>query len=101
MVLIPTEASLLDIQRVWPTLEAASRAGKPVAVLLVKARPNTLALAAAVDAFESAGVALMDTRIPLREDIKNAYGTSPTTLFGYEHVAADLLEVHNGVTAGQ
>jgi hypothetical protein len=35
------------------------------------------------------------------DPIKNAYGTVPTELFGYEQVAADLLEVHRGDTESQ
>lgn len=95
LVLIPTDASALDIQRVWPSVDAATRAGKPAAVLLVRARANTRNLAAAIDAFEAAGVAVIDTRIPLREEIKAAYGTIPTRRHGYDAVAADLMEVHN------
>lgn len=96
IVLIPTEASPIDVQRVWPAIEAATRAGKPAAVLLVRARPNTRSLAAAVEALEDAGVAVLEARIPLREEIKAAYGTIPKRLHGYDSVAADLLEVHNG-----
>jgi chromosome partitioning protein len=96
IVLVPTQASELDIKRVWPTLDAASAAGKPVAVLLVKTRQNTLALAAAVEAFEASEIAVLETQIPLREAIQNSYGTIPTELFGYDQVAADLLEVHSG-----
>lgn len=96
LVLIPSDSSPIDLQRVWPTIAAAGRAGKPVAVLLVRARPNTLALAAAIETLEEAGVAVLDTRIPLREEIKASFGTVPKTLHGYETVAADLLEVHNG-----
>lgn len=96
LVLVPTDASAIDIQRVWPSIEAATKAGKPVAVLLVRTRSNTRNLAAAIETFEQAGVAVLDTHIPLREEIKTSYGTIPTTFHGYETVAADLLEVHNG-----
>lgn len=95
LVLIPTDASALDIQRVWPSVDAANRAGKPAAVLLVRARTNTRNLAAAIEAFEAAGVAVIDARIPLREEIKASYGTIPARFHGYEQVAADLMEVHN------
>lgn len=95
MVLVPTDASPMDIQRVWPSVDAATKAGKPVAVLLVRARSNTRSLAAAVAALEDAGIAVVDTRIPLREEIKAAYGTVPAHFHGYETVASDLLEVHN------
>lgn len=96
LVLIPTDASAIDIQRVWPSIDAATKAGKPVAVLLVRARSNTRSLAAAIETFEQADVAVIDTHIPLREEIKASYGTIPTNFHGYENVAADLLEVHNG-----
>ena len=95
MVLVPTDASPMDIQRVWPSVDAATKASKPVAVLLVRARSNTRSLAAAVAALEDAGIAVVDTRIPLREEIKAAYGTVPAHFHGYETVASDLLEVHN------
>ena len=99
MVVIPTDASAMDIQRVWPSIEAAARAGKPAAVLIVRARLNTRSLAIAVEAFEAAEAAVLDAYIPLREDIKNAYGTIPTNLHGYDQVATDLLEVHSGVAS--
>lgn len=99
IALIPTESSPLDIQRVWPTLEAARQAGKPCAVLLTMTRGKTVALSAALETLENAGVAVMDTMIPLREEIKTALGTIPARDFGYAQVAADLLEVHNGVNA--
>lgn len=95
LVLIPTDASPIDIQRVWPSIEAANQAGKPAAVLLVRTRSNTRNLAAAVEALDQAGVAVLEAQIPLREDIKAAYGTIPTNFHGYETVAADLLEAHN------
>ena len=95
LVLVPTDASSLDIQRVWPSVEAATRADKPVAVLMVRTRSNTLSLAASTEIFEEAGIAVIETRIPLREEIKVAYGTIPTNFHGYENVANDLLEVHN------
>ncbi|MFD0760446.1 hypothetical protein [Arthrobacter ulcerisalmonis] len=63
---------------------------------MVKTRQNTLALAAAVEAFEASEIAVLETQIPLREAIQNSYGTIPTELFGYDQVAADLLEVHSG-----
>lgn len=99
MVVIPTDASAMDIQRVWPSIEAAARAGKPAAVLIVRARLNTRSLAIAVEAFETADAAVLDAYIPLREDIKNAYGTIPTNLHGYDQVATDLLEVHSGIAS--
>lgn len=95
LVLVPTDASPMDIQRVWPSVEAATRADKPVAVLMVRTRSNTLSLAASTEIFEEAGIAVIETRIPLREEIKVAYGTIPTNFHGYENVANDLLEVHN------
>ena len=95
LVLVPTDASPLDIQRVWPSVDAATRADKPVAVLMVRTRSNTLSLAASTEIFEEAGIAVIETRIPLREEIKVAYGTIPTNFHGYENVANDLLEVHN------
>lgn len=99
VVVIPTDASAMDIQRVWPSIEAAARAGKPAAVLIVRARLNTRSLAIAVETFENAGAAVIDAYIPLREDIKNAYGTIPANLHGYDQVALDLLEVHNGIAS--
>jgi chromosome partitioning protein len=99
IVVIPTDASAMDIQRVWPSIEAAARAGKPAAVLIVRARLNTRSLAIAVETFEQAGAAVIDAYIPLREDIKNAYGTIPTNLHGYDRVATDLLEVYRGIAS--
>lgn len=96
VVLIPTDASALDLQRVWPVVDAAAAAGKPAAVLLVRARKNTRNLAAAVEALEAAGVAVVDVNIPLREEIKAAYGTVPVNYHGYDTVAADLWKAHNG-----
>lgn len=101
IALIPTESSPMDIQRVWPTREAAQAQGKLCAVLLTQVRNkgNTLAVKAALEALENGGVAVLDTMIPLSEEIKAELGTIPTNNFGYAQVTADLLEVHNGVNA--
>lgn len=95
IVLIPTQPSNMDIRQVWPMIDAAAAAGKPVAVLLSRVRQGTRARAAATQVLEDAGVALMDTQIILKEEIQNSFGTVPTELFGYDQVAKDLLEVHN------
>lgn len=97
VAIIPTGASAMDISRVWATDEFAS-ALCPSYVLLTQADARTRAPEIALRLLDEAGVGYFETTIPLRESIRQAYGTvlNPDELFGYEGVARELLEVLRG-----
>lgn len=91
LVVIPTLASGVDLQRVWPTLEAASH--KMRAVLLTSAEPRTMAHTATIDALNVQGAPVFSTMIPKRQAIRGFFGSSPTHLFGYDKLVMEINEV--------
>jgi chromosome partitioning protein len=99
IVVVPTDASALDMQRVWPSIHSIIKAAKPGAILLTKVRKNTKNLTAALNLLNQQDTAVLSTHIPLREEIKSAYATIPQNLHGYEKIAKELIEVHNEITA--
>lgn len=97
VAIIPTGASAMDISRVWATDEFTS-ALCPSYVLVTQADGRTRAPEIALRLLDEAGVSYFETAIPLRESIRQAYGTvlNPSELFGYDEVAKELLEVLGG-----
>lgn len=97
VAVIPTGSSAMDISRVWATDEFAS-ALCPSYVLLTQADARTRAPEIALRLLDEAGVGYFETVIPVREAIRQAYGTvvDPDELYGYEKVAEELLEVLRG-----
>jgi chromosome partitioning protein len=96
LVLVPTAPTALDMNRVWATLDLASEAGRPAAVLLVKVRAGTRAVGASASALTDEGVHVIETRIPLREALALAWGDPVTDLYGYDLVAAELIRSAHG-----
>lgn len=92
LVIIPTLASSMDMQRVWPTLEVAAHRNR--AVLITSAEPRTNAYAAAVDVLTDQGEPLFTTVIPKRQSIRAMFGTNPNPreLFGYNDLLAEIKE---------
>ena len=91
-VIVPTTPSSMDMQQTWITAQTAAESGKPFAILLTCARAKTLSLAAVAQSIEDADISCFDTRIPLREDIRNYFGHSfGSELYGYEDVYRELL----------
>lgn len=92
LIIIPTDASLLDMDRTWTTLRAA--AGTARVVLLTKAEPATILYRAAREALENEpDVVLLNTFIPKRQATKAAAGTNPTDLDSYTALATEVMEL--------
>lgn len=90
LVLVPTSSSALDMSRVQVTVDAASRAGRPAAVLLTRTR-RTRSVGAAEQSLRSAGVRVLRTHIPLREALAMAFGQPVRELHGYDLALAEVL----------
>jgi chromosome partitioning protein len=90
LVLVPTSPSALDLSQVQGTVEAATRAGKHVAALLIRTR-RTRSVAGAEESLRRVGVPVLNTRIPLRESLAMAFGRPVSDLHGYDLVCSELL----------
>lgn len=90
VVIVPTEASAMDMTRMWRTIDATG--DTPRIVLITKAVPRTRSHRAALDALAAAEAPVFDTCIPRREPIKNTYGTRLRSdrLHGYDDVLSEL-----------
>ncbi|MGJ4094123.1 AAA family ATPase [Corynebacterium sp. 22_2729] len=93
LVIVPTNAAPMDVQRVWQTLEASDH--KRTAVLVVAAELNTTLLRDTIDALSSEGVFVCKSVIPKRQQIRKAFGSRPEKLHGYDDVLSELLEATN------
>lgn len=92
MLIIPTKPASLDMARVWATLDSIP-ANLPAIVLLTHTNTRTISYHQALEALNEGKVAVFDTAIKNLEIIKNNANTYPNNLAGYEHVAAELLEL--------
>lgn len=90
LVVVPTGTSPLDVRRVWPTLEITAH--RPTAVLLTSVDLRTRLADEVRGLLEAEGVPVIGTPILRREDVRRAYGASPTRLHGYDDVLSELLE---------
>lgn len=90
-VIIPSKPALLDMQRVWTTMD--NLGDVPAAVLLTETRYGTRLFEEAQEALDDAEVPTFDTTIPLREDIRASLGTQPAKLHGYDEVLAEIKDV--------
>jgi len=91
VVVVPTAPSGLDLQRVWPTLEAAAH--KPAGVLLTSVELGTKLLELTKEALESEGVFVFENVIGKRQAIRQSFGTCPTSFFGYRDLMEEIVEV--------
>lgn len=91
VVVVPTAPSGLDLQRVWPTLEAAAH--KPAGVLLTSAELGTKLLDLTKEALESEGVFVFENIIGKRQAIRQAFGVCPTSFYGYRDLLMEIIEV--------
>ncbi|AGS36029.1 hypothetical protein B841_12921 (plasmid) [Corynebacterium maris DSM 45190] len=89
-VLIPTQTSLIEVDRVWETLPTVDHL--PHGVLITSARLGTKSLDEAVAALEANDIGVFRSRIPIRESIRASFGATPTTDEGYGSVAREILE---------
>ena len=91
VVVVPTAPSGLDLQRVWPTLEASAH--KPAGVLLTSAELGTKLLDLTKEALESEGVFVFENIIGKRQAIRQAFGVCPTSFHGYRDLLKEIIEV--------
>jgi len=97
LALIPIPPSLMDLDRLMPTLELLSEV-EPlnpvrVLVLLTRVRRNTRSARAAREALAELGMPVMETEIPLKEAYAAAFGLPLERLYEYELAARELLGV--------
>ncbi|OBG11806.1 chromosome partitioning protein ParA [Mycolicibacterium fortuitum] len=90
LIIVPTQPSPADMRRVWPTLQVTAH--RPTAVLIARASLNRSLLSAAREELEAEGVAVLNTPILEREHVKQAWGTTPANLNGYNDVLTEILE---------
>lgn len=91
VVIVPTTPSPLDLQRVWPTLDAC--AAKPTGVVLTSVEANTTLLEETKAVLEDEGVFVFRNVIPKRQAIRKSVGTVPVALHGYGDLFDELMEV--------
>lgn len=90
-VVVPTQATGIDMQRTWETLETLSDV--PYAVLITSADPRTKLHRIAMELFDAENVPVFTTHIAKREAIRNTFGTIPEDLFDYDKVLAEIKEM--------
>lgn len=88
-IIVPTHASPIDIDRVWPTLETVTN--RPSAVLLIGVDERRRLYRAARELFEEQGVATFETPVLDREEIRNMFGSNPENLHALEAICEEIL----------
>lgn len=91
LIVVPSGASPMDIDRVWPTLETTSH--RMAGVLLTGVLMHTRLYAEARELLENEGVPTFYNAIPQREEMKAQFGTNPTKLHGYDDVYTEITEI--------
>lgn len=89
-VIVPTQASSIEVARVWETLPSLSET--PFGVLITAARLGTRNLEDVTAVLKDQEVPMFEVHIPMRESIRDSFGVIPTKSEGYEHVAREILE---------
>ena len=94
LVVVPTATTSADMERTWATLDVAAGAGKTAAVLLVRARPQTLSFRAALSALQDEKVHVLRARIPQREALAVVWGhpLGPES-YGYDLAAHEVEDL--------
>lgn len=90
-VVVPTQASAIEIARVWETLPSLSET--PHGVLVTSARLGTNQLEEAQEALRLNRIPTFDTVVPIRNGIRASFGKSPEKLHGYQFVADEVMKV--------
>lgn len=91
LVVIPTQTTPLDMQRVWQTLEVSAH--RPRAVLITGAAPRTKAHSAALEALIDSEEPVFETVIPKREGVRAEFGQAPKSLHHYNELLTEIEEV--------
>lgn len=92
LVVVPTGASPLDLQRVWPTLEVTAHRPTVVMLTSVDLRARTTLVQSVRDVLDEAGVPVLSAVIGYRQALRQAFGTTPRDLQGYDHALAELID---------
>jgi chromosome partitioning protein len=92
VVVVPTQPTLMDLDRLDATLSMAEELDRPAVVLLTRVRAGTRASAASREALEANELPVAAHAIPQREAIANAFGTRPSSaaLSFYAPLLAEL-----------
>lgn len=90
LVVIPTMASMADMDRTWATIDALSGVG-PVAVMVTSAETATRAYRGLVETLEAAEIPVLPP-IRKRSTFREAWGQAPTHLWGYTAVLTTIEE---------
>lgn len=94
VALIPIPASLIDLDRLRPTIELVSEAedinGLDLRVVLTRVRIGTRSAAAAREVLGELGLPVMAAEVPLREAIAMSFGLEPDDLREYGAVLDEL-----------
>lgn len=91
LVIIPTTTSPLDVIRTWATLEATG--DKPTIVVLTQVKLGTRLLTQTRTAFEEEGVYVAKSVIPHRESLKQSVGQLPLSMYGYDDLYHEIMEL--------
>lgn len=90
-VVVPTQATGIDMQRTWETLETLGEI--PHAVLITSAAPRTKLHRIAMELFDAEDVPVFTTHIAKREAIRTTFGTVPDELYDYDEVLKEIKEM--------
>lgn len=89
-VIVPVQSSPIELVRVSETLP--SLASTPHGVLLTSVRFGTRQFEETVEGLNQQGISAFDTKIPIREGIRAAFGGVPTRFEGYDFLAKEIME---------
>ncbi len=103
LVVVPLRPATADVDRVWPALDAAGRAGVAVLVVLSQVRARSRAEAAVRKVLGAEGIAVAATVIPLREAVAATFGTRPATVLAEvgEGLWNEVIRARKKVTNGR
>ena len=93
LVIIPTMASMADMDRTWATIDALSGV-VPLAVMVTSAETATRAYRGLVEALEAAEIPVLPP-IRKRSTFREAWGQQPAHMWGYTAVLSTIEEALN------
>ncbi|AWY03852.1 ParA-like dsDNA partitioning protein [Gordonia phage Nedarya] len=91
LVIIPSGASPIDVQRVWPTLEITKN--RPTLVLMTGVDLRSNLWQKVRRSLDREDVPVFNTMIPQRADIKNSFGRVPSRDHGYGDLLTEIEEL--------
>ena len=93
LALIPSGASPMDIDRVWPTMHLLAH--RPTAVVLNAIDAREALSSVAREVLEGEGIPVAETTIPMRASTRRAFGTVPDLAEHYRALSKEILEALN------